>query len=190
MTTKVKGWTKKILKVTKGRRSESVADPDEGSFDEATKMVSRLNQPDPEPTIKRGSKIKFFDVSEAHPGGCWMQGLVGQRTTKISVARASKFKTNSYNIENIELIMDFGLSNEEYPEKRSVNLSPGACWTLVTDENPGDIFSLSASDQGLMEVGIEDVPDVRTIEEEKMIEEQHTDGAGAIVQDDNPEETT
>ena len=46
MTTKVKGWTKKILKVTKGRKNESVADPDEGSFDEATKMISRLSQPD------------------------------------------------------------------------------------------------------------------------------------------------
>ena len=67
MTTKVKGWTKKILKVTKGRKNESVADPDKGSFDEATKMISRLSQPDPEPTIRRGSM--FFDVSENHPGG-------------------------------------------------------------------------------------------------------------------------
>ena len=86
--------------------------------------------------------------------------------------------------------MDFGLSNEVYPEKRSVNLSPGPCWTLVTDEDPGDIFSLSASDQVLMEVGIEDVPDKRTIEEENTIDEQHTDGAVAAVQDDDLEVTT
>ena len=84
----------------KGRRSKSVTDSDEGMFDETTKMIEKLNQPEPEPTIKRGSKIKFFDMTEARPGGCWMQGQVGQRTTKMSVARASKSKTNFYNIEN------------------------------------------------------------------------------------------
>ena len=69
-----------------------------------------------------------------------MQGEVGRRTTKISGAKSSKYQTSFYNIENIEILLEFGTNNGEYPEKRSVNLSPGAAWTLVTDE---DIFSLS-----------------------------------------------
>ena len=119
----MKGWTKRLLKVTKGRRSDSVADPDERSLDEATKMISRLNQPGPEATIRRGSRVKFFDVSENHPGGCWMQGLVERRTTKMSVEKASKYQKNFYNVENIELLLDFGLSNGEYPKKRRL-ISP------------------------------------------------------------------
>ena len=122
-----------------------------------------------------------------------MQGEVGRRTTKMSVARSSKYQTNFYNIENIEILLEFGTNNGEYPKKRSINLSPGACWTLVTDENPGDIFSLSDFEQVLLEVGIDDVPEVTNIEEEYMVDGQQVelevDGTGARALEDNHEET-
>ena len=62
----------------------------------------------------------------------------------------------------------------------------------MTDEHPGDIFSLSESDQVLMEVDINDVPDIRTVEEECMADgqqgEAEADGAGAMALDGNHEE--
>ena len=90
----MKNWTKRILNVAKGKKGESMSDPDEGSYDEVTKLIEKLNQPDPEATIKKGSKVKFFDVSSEIPGGCWMEGYVGQRITKLSHSKASNYKQN------------------------------------------------------------------------------------------------
>ena len=92
----MKNWTKRILKVAKGKK-ESMTDPKEGSFDKVSKLVKRLNQPDPS-TIKQGSKIRFFYVSEELPEGCWMEGQVDQRITKVSQARSSNYKSNKFNI--------------------------------------------------------------------------------------------
>ena len=127
----MKNWTKRILNVAKGKKGESMSDPDEGSYDEVTKLIEKLNQPDPEATIKKGSKVKFFDVSSEIPGGCWMEGYVGQRITKLSHSKASNYKQNYYNITQIKLILNFGNTSGNYPEERCVNLSPGSCWTLV-----------------------------------------------------------
>ena len=83
-----------------------MANPDEGSYDEVTRLIEKLNQPDPEATIKKGSKVKFFDVSTENPVGCWMEGYVGQRITKLSQAKASNYMSNFYNIEGITLILN------------------------------------------------------------------------------------
>ena len=120
-----------------------------------------------------------------------MEGLVGQRITKLSQAKASNFKTNFYNIECIKLIMNFGSTNGTYLENRCVNLSPGSCWTLVTDEDPGDVFSLSASGEVLiMEVSVGDVQEtdtIRAVEEEHTLSEQNIEGAIAVKQSGEPE---
>ena len=39
----MKDWTKKILKVARGKKNKSVADPDEGSVDEVMKLIEKLN---------------------------------------------------------------------------------------------------------------------------------------------------
>ena len=92
-----------------------------------------------------------------------MEGQVGQRITKLSQAKASNYRTIFYNIEGIKLIMNFGSTTGTYPEERWVNLLPGSCWTLVTDNDPGDVFSLSESEEVLLKVSVGDVPETDTI---------------------------
>ena len=61
--------------------------------------------------------------------------------------------------------------------------APGSCWTLVTEEDPGDVFSLSYTEEIVFEVSVEDVPEtgaLRSSEEEQPIDEQGPEDAATI----------
>ena len=112
-----------------------------------------------------------FYVSE----GCWMEGQVDQRITKVSQAKNTNYRTNRFNITQIKPVLTFGSTSGKYPEERSVNMAPGLCWTIVTDKYPGDVFSLNDTEEVVVEVNVNDVPetgDVMPSEEEQLIEEQ------------------
>ena len=52
------GWAKRILRVRKEEKTTTV-DPQEGSYDDVTKLQGQLKQPDPA-SLKKGQKIRFY----------------------------------------------------------------------------------------------------------------------------------
>ena len=79
-------------------------------------------------------------MSEELDDGCWMEGVVDQLITKASHAKYIGYTTNKFNVVQVKPLVSFGNVAEKYPEEISINVTPGLCWTIVTETNPGDIF--------------------------------------------------
>ena len=71
---KMSGWAKRILRVRKEEKTATV-DPQEGSYDDVTKLQGQLKQPDPA-SLKKGQKIRFYYIADGSYEGYWPKLLM------------------------------------------------------------------------------------------------------------------
>ena len=106
-----------------------------------------------------------------------MEGRMDQRVTKVSHAKSNNYTTNKFNVNQLKPLVSFGSASGTYHDKISINLAPGLCWTIITDTNPVDVFSLTNAEEVVVQVNVSEIPETGEIlpaEEEQQMEEQAT----------------
>ena len=86
------GWNKRFQKVRKEKKS-TTDDPQEGSFNDAVRLLEQLKQPTEADlaSLKPGQKIRFYCFQEGSTDAFWLEGRIAQRVTKSSYAKKSKY---------------------------------------------------------------------------------------------------
>ena len=179
------GWANRILRVRKEEKTTTV-DPQEGSYDDVTRLHGQLKKPDLA-TLKKGQKIQFYYIVDGSSDAYWMKGRIAQRVTKSSRAKSTNYSTNRYNIDQLRPIITFGSGSGTYPSEISINLAPNQCWEFASDSDAEDIFSITDDGEKVFQLDAGEVVETGNIlptEEEQQIEGQTegqatTDGASA-----------
>ena len=183
------GWAKRFLKVRKEEKS-TTDDSQEGSFDNAMKLLEQLKQPTEADlaSLKKGQKIRFYYFVDGSSDAYWMEGRIAQRVTKSSRTKSTNYSTNRYNIDQLRPIITFGSGSGTYPSEISINLAPNQCWEFASDSDAEDIFSITDDGEKVFQLDAGEVAETGNIlptEEEQQIEGQTagqamTDRASAI----------
>ena len=98
---------------------------------------------------------------------------MNQRVTKATHAKNTNYTINKFNVDQLKPLVSFGNASGTYPNEISINLAPGRCWTLITDSDPRDVYSITNDEEVVVQLDASEVPetgDILPVEEEQQME--------------------